>query len=263
MNAGEKLVRFCVLILLTGVAAAQSFDKPLKKQVVDFGASPYYGAPYYTKRTAPHIELCCYFYDHFMIKEYDEKQKGAEWLAITPTRDGTAAKCEKAHGPGEKVIQYPEWGGYFLGVKGKLVLFREADGMNGVIPFAVYDGTTLKKIFDDNSYDSSYRTTRKGTAPFDHLRLWQSADGQGRLVYLRGEEADCDLPMKGKPCWQKIRERFKLVQAQMPKCTGYDSPEIRKYRPYASAILYPVEVTLFPKPVMKTIAGPVKCWPVD
>jgi hypothetical protein len=45
----------------TVASALDSFDAPLKKKVVDFGPSPYYGLPYYPyPKTASHIKLSCF-----------------------------------------------------------------------------------------------------------------------------------------------------------------------------------------------------------
>jgi hypothetical protein len=45
----------------------------------------------------------------------------------------------------------------------------------------------------------------------------------------------------------------------MPVCSGYEKIADR----WVSAVAYPVEKLLFPQPSRKTVAGPVKCWPVD
>lgn len=54
-----------------------------------------------------------------------------------------------------KVIRYPEWVGYFKGAKGNLVFFDADDGINGGMPFVVYDSKTGKSVFKDSYYDSS------------------------------------------------------------------------------------------------------------
>src|SRR5216684_4356057 len=65
--------------------SGDSFDAPLKKKVVDCGLSPYYD-PHRNRRN----ELSCYSYSTFMVKQYDEGQKGSEWLAIVPIVGQTA-----------------------------------------------------------------------------------------------------------------------------------------------------------------------------
>jgi hypothetical protein len=249
---------FAITAVAPTALSAQKFDKPIRKQVVDFGPSPDYAGP-----DVPHIKLSCYFYRTFAVKELDDGQKGAALLAIAPMRSGVPAKCERSHAVGEKVIDPKEWIGYYMGVKGRLVFFSADDGVNGAMPFAIYDATTQKKIFEDSHYESTMWNRRPEPSPFNHLRVFETPDGQSKLVYLRSGEADCDLPLKGEECWQRTRKKYNIVETKMPNCSGYEAKEIQMYRPYSSAIVYPVEVTLFPQPVTKTIAGPVKCWPVD
>lgn len=241
------------VLAFPSVAQTDSFDAPLKKKVVDFGPSPYY------RRQEVRVKLSCYFYPTFIVKEYDEGQKGAEWQAILPIEKGAALACTRSHAPGEKVIRYPEWSGYFRGAKGNLVFFDDADGTNGGMPFVVYDSRTGTKIFEDSAYDSSMWTKKVEDSPFNRLRVSNAQMGQISLRYLRVVEADCDLHTEKATCWEQIRRKLALKDAQMPVCSGYEGIPTRR----ESAVAYPVEVFLFPTPARKTIAGPVKCWPVD
>ncbi len=222
---------------------------------MDFGPSPYYDP-----RQKVRKELSCYFYLTFIVKEYDEGQKGSEWLAIAPVEGPTAPACALTHSANEKVITYPEWGGYFLGAKGRLVFFREPDGFNAGMPFVVYDSRTETKVFEEDSYhDTTLFNQKAENSPFNHMRVIEGRDGQFTLKYLRVVEADCDLHSEKSSCWERVRKTLKLQTTEAPTCTGYQAISTR----FESAVAYPVEVTLFPKPVTKTIEGPVRCWPVD
>lgn len=137
------LLAFCGTFSLA--ASADSFDVPLKKKVVNFGPSPYVRG--YRNR------LSCYFYRTFVVMEYDEGQKGAEWQAIVPIQNGIVPACIEPNKEGRRIIKTGEWGGYFKGVKENLVFFDAADGADGGIPFAVYDSGTGKKIFADSAYE--------------------------------------------------------------------------------------------------------------
>ena len=261
MNLSAKLNPFghiavflfaLTVLAFPSVAQTDSFDAPLKKEVVDLGPSPYY------RRQDVRVKLSCYFYQTFMVKEYDEGQKGAEWQAILPIEKGAAPACTRSHAPGEKVIQYPEWSGYFSGAKGNLVFFDASDGTNGGMPFAVYDARTATKIFEDSAYDSSMWNKKVGESPFNQLRIGTTRDGKVVLRYLRVVEAGCDLYHKEKAvCWEQVKKRLELKGTQAPVCSGYTPDR------WESAVAYPVEVFLFPTPARKTISGPVKCWPVD
>ena len=94
----------------------EGFDKPLKKVAVDFGPSPVYRASQHVRN-----KLTCYYYSTFSVKEYDQGEKGAEWLSIVPS---AKAACTRRHGKDEKLYS-SEWSGYFRGAKDAVVLFDE------------------------------------------------------------------------------------------------------------------------------------------
>jgi hypothetical protein len=194
-----------------------------------------------------------------MVKQYDEGQKGSEWLAIAPVEGRTPPLCALSHGAGEKVITYPEWSGYFIGAKGRLVFFRAADGTNAGMPFVVYDSQTETKVFEDSYHDTSIFNRKVESSPFNHMRVFEGRNGQFSLKYLRVVEASCDLHREKSSCWQRVRKRLELQNTEIPMCAGYIGISTR----WESAVAYPVEVTLFPKPAIKTIPGPVRCWPED
>ena len=253
---GRALTQATLLLLalcraFSFVVSADSFDVPLKKKVVDFGPSPYVKG-YRTR-------LSCYFYRTFVVMEYDEGQKGAEWQAIVPIENGIAPACMQPNEPGQKIIKIEDWGGYFKGVKEKLVFFDAADGTDRGIPFAVYDSGTGKKIFEDSAYEVKWPKKRVVDAPFNRLRFNKASDGRLSLRYVRVTEADCNLRAEKAACWQKVRNNLSLKNTQMPICSDYKG----KPTPWPSAIAYRVEVFLFPQPSTKAIAGPVECWPTD
>jgi hypothetical protein len=242
------------LVALAPVALAQSFDTPIKQQVLDLGPSPYY-----SPNQKVQIKLSCYFFPTLMVKEYDEGQKGAEWLSIVSAVSGQEPACGKLPTPGEKIIKYPEWTGYFMGVKGSLVFFRADDGMNGGLPFAVYDSKTETKIFHDNAYDADTWNEKAAASPFDKLRVSLNRDQHASLQYLRVVVTDCDLYHDKSSCWQQIRKKINLKEFPAPTCRGYEEVTTR----LDSVIAYPVEVTLLPEPAFSMVDGPVLCWPVD
>jgi hypothetical protein len=239
-----------LLLSVSGLAASQtdSFDVPLKKAVVDFGPSPYSGRN----------KLSCFLYSTFMVKEFDSGQKGAEWLAIVPTHSRAIPECSQIPTTGERLIKDVR-AAYFLGAKGDLVFFRDADGTNRGMPFVIYDSKTGTKIFEDSYYDAVMMGIKADSSPFGHMRARKGPDGQVALLYLRVAEADCDLHLERAACWRKVRQKLELKSTQIPVCSDYKSVTTR----WESAVAYPIEVALFPQPIIKTIDGPVKCWPVD
>lgn len=253
----NPFARFVVLVLVlsaqgfTSNASTDSLDVPLNKKVVDFGPSPYYLGG------RVRVKLSCFLYSTLMVKEYDAGQKGAEWLAIAPIQKGITPPCTPSHTQGEKVIEGEEWSGYLKGAKGNLVFFYASDGADGGMPFVVYDARTGTKIFQDSAFDSTWLHNKVVVLHFNRPRVTSTPDGQVSLKYLRVVEAGCDLHEEAS-CWEQVRNKFELKTAQIPVCSGYKGIPTR----WASAVAYPVEVH-FPEPATKTIAGPVKCWPVD
>lgn len=232
----------------------QPFDVPVEKKIVDMGPSPYYQGAY-----PPHIRLSCYFFRNFVVKEYDEGQKGAKWLAILPIMTRDPGACTQSHVLSEKVIAGEEWCGYFKGAKENLVFFDACDGTDGGLPFTVYDSRTGKRVFEDTAYDSNMWTQKDTPTPFDRLRVTSTPEGQLLLIYLRVVGTDCDLRTEKASCWDHFKAKVDLKIATPPVCSHYHDISGR----YVSAVAYPVEVLLSQEPIIKTIAGPVECWPVD
>jgi|ERR1700723_1320447 len=247
-----SLVGLSVMVFAS-TAFPDSFDVPIKKTVVDFGLSDSNLPGSRNFR----VKLHCLFYPNFMIKEYDDEgRKGSEWVAIVPPKAGGIPVCARAPANGERIFRPPEWLGYFKGVKGNLVFLDDPDGTDGGMPFTVYDVKIDKKIFRDSAYIPPQQAD---SSPFNHLRFSGSEDRGLTLTYLRVVEADCDLHTEKTACWERVRKKLELKNSPIPVCTGYENVSSR----WISAVAYPVEVSLLPQPVTKTIAGPVRCWPVD
>jgi hypothetical protein len=263
-----KIVSLALLIFTSALSAQKPFptnpkrsltapfDTPLRSSIVDLGPSPYYPG-----LKARHNKLSCFYFSDSLVKEYDEGQKGSEWLSILPIGKGEKPDCTRSHELAEKVIDGREWTGYFKGVKGHLVFFDGDDGYNGGVPFAIFDSATGQRVFQDSTYDSRMWTRRVKTGPFDRLSVSSATGRPISLKYLRVSEAGCDLHLhtEKSACWDKVKTAFHLQTAQEPVCDGYKG--ISNH--YSSVIAYPVEVTVSQPPDVKNIAGPIKCWPVD
>jgi hypothetical protein len=244
-----------VALVLTAAAAAQGFD-PYKKQVVNYGVpKDFPGNPH-------HDQLTCFYYRGLMVKQLtNDWNKGALFLSFLRF-DQARPACVKEHSPAEKVLGYPEWGGYFRGlVKGDLVFFDAEDGEDGGMPFAVYDSKTQKKIFEDNAYYVSMWNPklRPRPSPFNDIHVHITHDGNVVLTYLRVLRTECDIPNKGVECWPPLVQKVGLKTAAAPSCIRWEENQTSG----DSAVAYPVETSLFPTPVTKTISGPVRCWPAD
>ena len=256
----------CVLAL-SCVSWAGTFDLPLSKKVVDLGRSEF--------SPGRHAKVTCYFFARFMIKEVDMGEKGSDRLAIIPIVKGKITKCTKSQDPSEKVVNANEWAGYFKGVKGNFVFFDSDDSMNGGMPFAVYDGDTAKKLFEDNAL---------GPLVFTAL-----PDKTVQLNYRRVVSAECPLP-KDKSCWGGAKTKFDLESLHAPDCSaayeknavtlakGFCQTHIKDHasclatetkrrreelKDDPSILSFPVKVILGEHPEIKPVSGELRCWPAD
>lgn len=254
--------------MLVSLGGASSFDQPRSKRIVDLGPSPSgFGA---------RIKVSCYLFSKFMVKQVDTGEKGAERLAIIPVAQDHVPRCTRARDKAEVVINPDDWSGYFKGVKNDLVFFDADDGMNGGLPFAVYDAKTGKKVFEDSALGS--------------LDFTDAVSDSISLRYLRVLESDCNMLQDAAGCWAQIEKTTGLENTPAPDCkTGYErsAQEMAKGRCQAqksktpqclakeiqlahdqansapSVVAYPVEVVLDAKPVTKPVVGKVQCWPMD
>jgi hypothetical protein len=244
-----------VVLVLTTAAAAQGFD-PYKKQVVDYGVPKDFPGNHH------HDQLTCFYYGGLMVKQFtNDWNKGALFLSFLRF-DHARPACVKEHSADEKVLGSQEWGGgYLRGVKGDLVFFDADDGQDGGMPFAVYDSKTQKKVFQDNAYYARMWNPklRPRPSPFNDIRIRTTHDGNVVLTYLRVLPTECDIPNRGAECWPPLVQKLGLKTAAAPSCIRWE--ENRTVG--ASAVAYPVETSLFPTTVTRTISGPVRCWSAD
>lgn len=250
-----------VVLLTAAAAAAQGYDAPLRKQVIDYGLPPDLRAAN-PQVAVPHDKLTCFYYRAgLIVKQFSNQwNKGAIFLSFQRF-DQAQPACVKEHAPTEKVLDPNEWSGYFRGVKGDIVFFDADDGTDGGMPFAVYDSKTGKKIFEDNAYWAGMWNPklRPRPSPFNDMRVRLTPSGNIVLTYLRVLGTECDIPNKAAECWLPLVQKLGLKSAVIPRCTRWEKNET----PSASAVAYPVETSLLPTATTKTIPGPVMCWPVD
>lgn len=241
---------------LASIALTESFDKPVRKTIVNLGRSRYL-----MPNDPARIQLSCSYYSDFMVKELDDPgMKGTRWVTITPVINEDAPTCQLAHASTERFVAKVWWS--FEGVKGSLLFLEAADGdNNGGMPFRILDMKTGRKVFEDSA---------RGIG---HLEFAHESDGSISLRYLRVVGGDCSIPKEGMDCWSKFERRYRLAHAPMPKCTGYRHEGEREWVvgdqgvPPAdigipSVIAYPVAVKLLPQPSIRAVPGSVKCSPI-
>jgi hypothetical protein len=238
------------------VASAESFDKPVRKTVVNLERSRSL-----MPNSRSRIQLSCFYYPAFMIKQLDDPgEKGTQSVTIDSDLNGEFPACRQSHSPTEQFLAKDGW--FFIGAKGSLLFFEAPDGTSGGMPFRILEMKTRKKIFEDSVW-------WKG-----HLEFASTPDGKMTLRYPRLVEGDCSIPKDGISCWSKFRRDWGLALATAPKCTGYRHEGEREWvvgdegvppEPIttASAIAYPVVVKLFQQPSISAVPGEVKCSPVE
>jgi hypothetical protein len=193
---------FTGTFLASAAGAATSansvFDTPLEMQKKTLPAS----------KTSGKATLTCRYYPHFMVKQIDAGEVGADELSIVPNEAAHKAPCQRADLPAEKVVDPKDWSGYVKGVKGDYVFFDAGDGVNGASGFAVFSTADGKKLFEDSALGDLQSAALDG--------------GALTLRYKRSFSGDCSIPHAGDACWSKIAAATGLDAQAQPDCAaGY------------------------------------------
>jgi len=261
----ENSVRVALLVVAVifanstsgSVASAESFDKPVRKTVVNLGRSLSL-----MPNSRAQIQLTCFYYPTFMIKQViDPGEKGTQSVTVDTVLNSHFPACRQSRSPTERL--FPNDGWFFIGAKGSLLFLEAEEGDdNGGMPFRILEVKSGKKIFEDSAWWE------------DHLVFVPTSDGTVSFRYLRVVGGDCSIPKDGMSCWSKFRSHYGLALSTVPKCIGYRHEGDKEWVPgdegvppedigTASAIAYPVEVRLVPRPLIRAVLGPVKCTPVQ
>lgn len=272
------LAAAAMLLAATSAAAAAAgagtsgiFDAPLAVERVPIGAGE--------NGSARKRQLSCFVYKGLRVKELDLGEVGAAELAILPLPPGARhVPCERQTAPGEIIVPADAWSGYFKGVKSGFVLFDAEDGTNGGLGFAVFDGRSGKKLFEDLAVGE--------------MRAAEAAGAAIRLRYRRAFVAACSIPHQGATCWAAAARMAGVKAAPAPDCeAGYlkakaamargrceagpgVSPacleaEMRRldeqrWNEAPSVVAYEVEAEIGPsRQSVRTLGGPLSCWPAD
>ena len=260
-----------IWLLAAAPALAAGFDKPLSMERIPIarvgGAS--------TGKAA----LSCFYFRGLRVKQLDLGEVGAAELAILPLAGGTKPPCRRSAAPGEIVIPSKEWSGYFKGVRSGFVFFDAEDGTNGGLGFAVFDGRTGKKLFEDLAVGA--------------LRTAKTAAGAIRVRYRRAVAGPCSVPHAGAKCWAAMAARMPGVRTvPAPDCKGgyakaksamakgrceaqrNTSPgcfavemkrlDAQRWNEAPSVVAYEVEAVIGrSRQSVRALAGVLSCWPAD
>jgi len=243
--------RYLIALAALCVAAAAGtgpFDKPKAVQVIKLPPEP--------ENSQAKPTRTCTYYPGFVVKQIDLGEVGAYELSITAIK-GAPPGCTTAIAH-EVKIDPKTWSGYFDGAKGDFAFFDAEDGWNGGMPFAVFSGSTGRKLFAD---------ARKG----DRYAAVEIADGGLVLRYRRVWLSPCSLMADAKGCWGRIVAATGLTGSDRPDCTAAYRAEMKRTPKFANdipalhtVISYEAEarfaagkLTIIPK------GGTVECWLPD
>jgi hypothetical protein len=214
-----RLLLLAAALTLAGAMPAAEganlFDAPAKVIHLPLSADP--------ANPQAKAQLSCFYYPHFMVKEVDLGELGAEQLSLIPVAPGAKPPvCQKENLNNEIVISGDDWSGYFWGVKGNYVLFTAEDGWNDGMGFAVFN-TDAKKIFEDVA------------------KTWhslQAANSGLSMRYERVYEAPCSIKGEdGQGCWAQIQKDTGLTNTAVPDCTATYQAEQQRTPNLAQQVL--------------------------
>ena len=224
----DNLMHYCglcgaIALLCAGFglperAVAESlYDDPLEIRHVSLKPDP----------LNPHVkrDVSCFTYPHFVVKQVDFGEVGADRLSIIPSAPGGTPPCRQAKERNEYVIPDDSWSGYFKGVKSDYAFFDAADGTNGGLGFMVFRVSDRKKLFED--------TAEKG------IQSLEIKDGTLMLRYQRVFASRCSVVTGGAACRDTIAAETGVAGGSLSSCAeGYQAAkeEMAKMRCDAQSV---------------------------
>ena len=182
--------------------AGDVYDQPIEVRRVPLKADPHNPQ---AKRN-----VTCFTYSHFVVKQVDLGEVGADRLSIIPAAPGKTPRCRQAKEPDEYVIPGDSWSGYFEGARSDYAFFVAADGTDGGLGFMVFDTAGRKKLFED--------TAEKG------IESIEVKDRTLRLRYQRVFASECSVVTDGAACQNIIAEKTGVSRESLSSCAGgYES----------------------------------------
>jgi hypothetical protein len=178
--------------------AGNLYDQPLEVRHVDLKPDP----------LNPQVKrsVSCFTYKHFVVKQVDFGEVGADRLSILPARPGRKPQCRQARERDEYVIPSDSWSGYFEGAKSDYAFFIAADGINGGLGFMVFSMADGKKLFED--------TAEKG------IQSIEIKDREVTLRYQRVFASKCSVVTEGPACQDRIGKETGVSSGSFSSCAG-------------------------------------------
>jgi hypothetical protein len=252
------------LSLASAKDSSSLFDKPIREVRTPLPRDPD------NPQSKP--MLSCFYYSHFMIKQIDLGEIGAQQISILYIQKGhEQPPCRRPNAKDEKVLDPKAWDGYFKGVKGDVIFLDAADGVNGGQGFAVINVSDGAKVFDDVA--KSEMSAIELISPTAQSDPNINPNTAIKLSYTRVYQAPCSLRADEKNCWLTIKQITGLTEQAPPDCAAwYEAEEKRlpdRKRESASdpsVITYDVEVLLDSRNTIvrvTPISKAVECYGAD
>ena len=230
-----SILAFSILAASAFVSAAGADDPADSSRLLDKPSSiAHVPLPRDPDNPQAKAEVRCTTFVHFMVKEIDTGQEGADQLSIVPVSANAKPACRKQNVASEKVVPPDAWSGYLGGAAGEYILFDADDGWNGGLGFAVFT-PDARKLFED--------VAKRWTS------VRASADGLV-LRYRRVYGAPCSLEADRAGCWAKVEHATGLSGAP-PDCHAAYVAEEKRTPQFAkqdvddpTAITYDAETTI-------------------
>ena len=155
-------------------------------------------------------EVSCFTYPHFVVKQVDLGEVGADRLSIIPAVSGRTPPCRQAKERNEYVIPGDSWSGYFKGVKSDYAFFDAADGTNGGLGFMVFRVSGKKKLFEDMAEKD--------------IQSIEIKDGTLKLRYQRVFASRCSVVTGGPACRDIVVKEAGVASGSLSSCVnGYQA----------------------------------------
>lgn len=210
--------------------------------------------------------LTCWLYPGFMVKQLDAHEKGAERLSFVRYSGGAPA-CDRTIAVGvEKVLD--DWGGYYAGALGDLVVFNGDDGWNGGMGFAIYDTTTGNQVFKDARQGDM--TVKDGTLTYKRVTVLDCNASTDKKCVAKGMKLANTKRDLGGTCKKGYTSWLSNFSAEVAKfdapcdatCKKQRKTQLDSFRNAPSVIAYEVSVdrTTFAITPKNSNLG---CWPAN
>ncbi|HSI05000.1 MAG TPA: hypothetical protein VLC93_11000, partial [Myxococcota bacterium] len=181
--------------------------------------------------------------------------------------NGGAPTCDRTIAVGvEKVLD--DWGGYYAGALGDLVVFNGDDGWNGGMGFAIYDTTNGNQVFKDARLGDM--TVKDNTLTYKRVTLLDcnaSADKKCAAKGMKLASSKQDLGATCKKGYAKWLGQFQASVAKIETacdatCKKERKAQLDSFKSSDSVVAYAVSVdrgtfAITPK------SGSVDCWPAN